>query len=78
MSRVDQISGKKAISGNHVSHANNKVRRKFNVNLQTKRFYIPEEKRWITLTVTAGTIRTINKNGIGAVLTEARRQGIKI
>ena len=66
------------MSGNHVSHAHNKVRRRFNVNLQKKRFYIPEEKRWVTLRVSAQTIKTINKKGIAAVLAEARKQGVKV
>ena len=78
MARRDQLTGKGPMSGNHVSHAHNKVKRRFNVNLQKKRFYIPEEDRWVTLRVTANTIKTINKKGISAVLKEARAQGIKI
>jgi large subunit ribosomal protein L28 len=66
------------MSGNHVSHAHNKVRRRFNVNLQKKRFYVPEEDRWITLRVSAQTLKTINKNGISAVLKEARAQGVRV
>ena len=66
------------MSGNHVSHAHNKVKRRFNVNLQKKRFYIPEEDRWVTLRVTANTIKTINKKGISAVLKEARARGVKV
>ena len=66
------------MSGNHVSHANNKVRRRFNVNLQKKRFFVPEEDRWITLRVSAQTIKTINKKGISAVLREARAAGVKV
>ena len=64
--------------GNHVSHAHNKVRRRFNVNLQKKRFYVPEEDRWITLRVSAQTIKTINKKGISAVLKEARAKGMPL
>ena len=64
------------MSGNHVSHANNKAKRRFGVNLQKKRFYIPEEDRWVTLRVSAQTIKTINKNGIHAVLADARRRGV--
>ena len=78
MARRDQLTGKGPMSGNHVSHAHNKVKRRFNVNLQKKRFYIPEEDRWVTLRVTANTIKTINKKGISAVLKEARAKGIKI
>ena len=75
MARVCQITGKKPLVGNNVSHANNKTKRKFYPNLQKKRFYIPEEGRWITLKVSAKAIRTINKNGITAVLRKARKQG---
>ena len=66
------------MSGNHVSHAHNKAKRRFNVNLQKKRFYIPEEDRWVTLRISAQTLKTINKKGIEAVLKEARKKGIKI
>lgn len=75
MSRVCQISGKRPQVGNNVSHANNKTKRKFYPNLQKKRFYIPEEDKWITLKVSASAIRTINKNGITAVLKKARANG---
>ena len=75
MSRVCQITGKRARVGNNVSHANNKTKRRFYPNLQKKRFYIPEEDRWITLKVSTSAIRTINKNGITAVLKKARANG---
>lgn len=75
MSKVCEISGKRPITGNNVSHAMNKSRRRFLPNLQKKRFYIPEEDKWITLKVSASVIRTINKNGITAVLKEAREKG---
>lgn len=78
MARKDQLTGKGPATGNHVSHANNKVKRRFQVNLQKKRFYIPEEERWVTLKVSAQTIKTINKKGIKAVLDEARAKGVKI
>lgn len=61
--------------GNNVSHAINKTKRKFNVNLLKKRFYIPEEDKWITLRVSASAIKDINKKGISAVLKEARQKG---
>ena len=64
MARVCDITGKKVQVGNNVSHANNKTKRKFYPNLQKKRFYIPEEDKWITLKVSTSAIRTINKNGI--------------
>ena len=72
MSRVCQITGKKVMSGNNVSHANNKTKRKFYPNLQTKKFYIPEEDKWVTLKVSANALRTINKKGIKAVLKKAK------
>lgn len=78
MARKDQLTGKGPMSGNNVSHANNRTKRKFDVNLQKKRFYIPEEDRWVTLRVSTQTIKTINKNGISAVLAEARRKGVRV
>ncbi|ELR72197.1 LSU ribosomal protein L28p [Fulvivirga imtechensis AK7] len=75
MSRVCQITGKRPQVGNNVSHANNKTKRRFNPNLQKKRFYIPEEDKWITLKVSTSALRTINKNGITAVLKKARANG---
>ncbi|MEM1406943.1 MAG: 50S ribosomal protein L28 [Bacteroidota bacterium] len=75
MSRVCQITGKRARVGNNVSHANNKTKRRFYPNLQKKRFYIPEEDKWITLKVSTSAIRTINKNGITAVLKKAKANG---
>lgn len=74
MARVCQITGKKSISGNNVSHANNKTRRRFYPNLQKKRFYIPEEDRWITLKLSTQAIKTINKKGISAVLKELKQE----
>ncbi|GJM30111.1 MAG: 50S ribosomal protein L28 [Cyclobacteriaceae bacterium] len=75
MSRVCQITGKRPRTGNNVSHANNKTKRKFYPNLHKKRFYIPEEDKWITLKVSTQALRTINKNGITAVLKKARAKG---
>src|ERR1700756_4008978 len=63
-SRICQITGKKAMVGNSVSHSNRKTKRKFNPNLQEKRFFIPEEKKWITLKVSTSGIKIINKRGI--------------
>ncbi len=78
MARVCEVTGKRTISGNNVSKSNNKTKRKFYPNLQKKRFYIPEEDRWITMKVSANAIRTINKKGIAAVLKEMREAGKKI
>ncbi|MCL4114163.1 UNVERIFIED_CONTAM: hypothetical protein GTU68_042445 [Idotea baltica] len=76
MSKVCEITGKRAMFGNNVSFSINKTRRRFNVNLSKKRFYIPEEDRWVTLKVSAKALKTINKKGISAVMKEARAQGI--
>ncbi len=78
MARKDQLTGKGPVAGNHVSHANNKAKRRFEVNLQKKRFYIPEEDRWVTLRVSGQTIKTINRKGISAVLRDAAKQGVKV
>ncbi|NVJ63845.1 MAG: 50S ribosomal protein L28 [Flavobacteriaceae bacterium] len=76
MSKVCEISGKKAMVGNNVSFSINKTKRRFEVNLSKKRFYIPEEDKWITLKVSAKTLKTINKKGISAVLKEAGKTGL--
>lgn len=70
MSKVCRITGKKPLIGNNVSHANNRTKRRFLPNLQTKKFWIPEEKRWIRLTLTAKAIKTIDKRGIKSILKE--------
>ena len=75
MARVCQITGKRPQVGNSVSHANNKTKRRFYPNLQTKRFFIPEENKWITLKVSTKAIKTINAKDISAVLKEAKAKG---
>jgi len=75
MARVCQITGKRPHVGNNVSHANNKTKRRFLPNLQKKRFYVPEEGKWITLKVSTKAIKTISKYGITAVLKDAKAQG---
>jgi len=75
MARVDDITGVKPLNGFNSSKSNNKTKRKFYPNLQKRKFYIPEEDRWVTLKVTAKTLRTINKNGITATLNKARATG---
>lgn len=75
MARVCELTGKKAMVGNNVSHAMNKTKRKFNVNLKKKRFYLPEEDRWITLKVSTKALKNINKKGITAMVKEARAKG---
>ena len=75
MARVCAVTGKKPMSGNNVSHANNKTRRKFNPNLQSKRFWLPSEKRWVRLKVSAKAIKIINKRGIESVVSDLRKSG---
>lgn len=71
MARVCDITGKRVMVGNNVSHSNKKTKRKFYPNLQTKKFFVPETEEWVTLKVSANALRTINKKGISAVLKEA-------
>ena len=78
MSRVCQVTGKKPMSGNNVSHANNKTRRRFLPNLHTHRFWVEAEKRWVSLRVSSKGMRIIDKKGIDTVLGEMRKRGEKI
>ena len=75
MSKVCEISGKKVMFGNNVSHALNRTRRRFDANILKKRFFLPEENRWVTLNISTSTLKTINRKGIIAVLKEARQKG---
>ena len=78
MSKICQVTGRKPAFGNNVSHSHRKTRRRWNPNIQNKRFWVPSEKRWVTLTVSARGIKTINKNGIESVLADIRRRGEKV
>ena len=78
MSRVCQVTGKRPITGNTVSHANNRKRRRFLPNLHTQRFWLENEKRWVSLRVSTNGLRTIEKNGLEAVLADLRKRGIKL
>lgn len=71
MARRCELTGKGPLSGNNVSHANNKTRRRFLPNLQTKRIWIPEQKRFVTLKISARAIKTLDKKGLQAMLKEA-------
>ncbi|MXV52659.1 50S ribosomal protein L28 [Pedobacter sp. HMF7647] len=75
MSRICDLTGKAPIKGNHVSNSNVKTKRRFYPNLQVKKFYIPEEGKWITLKVSTSAIKTINKNGISAVIDKFLKKG---
>jgi large subunit ribosomal protein L28 len=76
MPKVCQITGKKALVGNNVSHALNKTKRRFEVNLIKKRFYLTDQEKWITLKLSTSALKTINKKGLAAVLKEAKAQGV--
>ncbi|MCU0321673.1 MAG: 50S ribosomal protein L28 [Chitinophagaceae bacterium] len=78
MARVCQITGKKPLTGNSVSHSNIKTKRRFLPNLQTKRFFFAEEDRWVSLKLSTEALRTINKNGLASVVKELRAKGEKI
>ena len=78
MARVCQVTGRRPVVGHKVSFSNKKAKRRFFPNLQTKRFYIIEEDRWVTLKLTTDAIRTINKNGLNTVLKELREKGVTI
>jgi large subunit ribosomal protein L28 len=78
MARVCQVTGKKPIVGNSVSHSNIKTKRRFLPNLQKKRFFFAEEDRWVTMKVSTDAIRTINKNGLAMVIKGMRAEGSKI
>ena len=75
MSKTCEITGKKVMFGNNVSKSLNRTKRRFDVNLIKKRFFIPDENKWITLKISASALKTINKKGISEVLKQARKQG---
>ena len=78
MSRVCQITSKRPVTGNTVSHANNRKRRRFLPNLHTQRFWVETEKRWVTLRLSTAGMRTVEKKGIDKVIAELRAQGHKV
>ncbi len=78
MSRVCQVTGKRPIAGNNVSHAHNKTRRRFLPNLQSHRFWVDSEQRWVRLRVSTKGLRIIDKQGIDAVLKDLRSRGEKV
>ncbi len=75
MARVCEVTGKKPMSGNNVSHANNKTKRRFLPNLQRRKFWVESESRWVSLRLTNAALRTIDKNGIDSVLAKMRAEG---
>lgn len=78
MSRVCQVTGKKPMRGNNVSHANNKTHRRFLPNLHYRRFWVESENRWVSLRVSNAGLRTIDKKGIEVVLAELRSRGDRV
>ena len=78
MARVCELTGKRPITGNKVSHSNIKTKRRFLPNLQTKRYFLAEEDKWVTIKISSEAIRTINKNGLYSVVKQMRAQGSKI
>ena len=78
MSKVCQVTGKRTTTGNNVSHSNRTTRRRFQPNLHERRFWVASENRWIKLRISNAALRTIDKNGIDAVLADLRKQGEKV
>ena len=78
MARVCQVTGKGPMTGNNISHANNKTKRRFLPNLQRRRFWVETENRWVSLRLTNAALRTIDKNGIDAVLLDIRARGVNV
>jgi large subunit ribosomal protein L28 len=76
MSKICDLTGKRMMVGNNVSHSHIKTKRKFYPNLQVKKFFLPEENKWITLKVSTSMLKTINKKGISACVKESREKGI--
>lgn len=78
MSRVCQVTGKRTVTGNNVSHANNRTRRRFLPNLHTHRFWVASENRWVKLRISAAGMRVVDKKGIDQILVELREKGVKV
>jgi large subunit ribosomal protein L28 len=78
MARVCEVTGKRPMVGNNVSHANNKTKRRFLPNLQSRRFWVESENRWVRLRVSQAALRTIDKKGIDVILAEMRASGAKV
>jgi len=78
MSAICQVTGRRPRSGNNVSHSHRRTKRQFRPNVQTQRFFLPSEGRWIKLTVSAAGIKKINRDGIETVIAQLRREGVKV
>jgi large subunit ribosomal protein L28 len=78
MARVCEVTGKKTVTGNNVSHANNRTRRRFLPNLQNRKFWVESENRWVSMRISGAALRTIDKLGIDAVIARMRAEGKKV
>jgi large subunit ribosomal protein L28 len=78
MTRVCEVTGKKTVTGNNVSHANNRTKRRFLPNLQNRRFWVESENRWVSMRISGAALRTIDKLGIDAVIAKMRAEGKKV
>jgi large subunit ribosomal protein L28 len=78
MSNICQVTGKKPSFGNAVSHSNRRTRRRWSPNIQHKRYWVPSERRWITLTVSTRGMKVIDVRGIDSVVAELRRKGVRL
>jgi large subunit ribosomal protein L28 len=78
MARVCEVTGKKTVTGNNVSHANNRTRRRFIPNLQNRKFWVESENRWVSMRISGAALRTIDKLGIDAVIEKMRAEGKKV
>tara|TARA_B100001564_G_C20563418_1_gene634843 strand:+ start:396 stop:632 length:237 start_codon:yes stop_codon:yes gene_type:complete len=78
MSRICEVTGKKTVTGNNVSHANNRTKRRFLPNLQNRKFWVESENRWVSMRISGSALRTIDKLGIDAVIAKMRAEGKKV
>ena len=78
MSRICEVTGKKTVTGNNVSHANNRTKRRFLPNLQNRKFWVESENRWVSMRISGAALRTIDKLGIDAVISKMRAEGKKV
>jgi large subunit ribosomal protein L28 len=78
MSKICQLTGKKPSFGNAISHSHRKTRRRWDPNIQTQRYWLPSERRWVKLTLSTKAIKTLNKRGVESIVAELRRKGVKV
>ena len=78
MSKICQLTGKKPSFGNAISHSHRKTRRRWDPNIQTQRYWLPSERRWVKLTLSTSAIKTLNRRGVESIVAELRRKGVKV